>query len=101
MMLESTQGLGNDRVGATREIDNGAEVILQFRVLRLPRVGTRVNAHGITHAGQIPPGKVKKMNRFLKYPVADTLDVVAPAFGPSTIRVAPQLDQDVERLSDG
>src|ERR1035441_1485989 len=101
MVLEGAQGLGDDGVCAARKVNQRAEVVLQFRVLRLARVGASVDAHRVARSGQIPTGEVEEVNRLLEYPVADVLDVVTPALGAGAIRVAPQLDQDVERLEIG
>src|ERR1039458_4771352 len=90
MVLEGAQGLGDDGVCAARKANQRAEVVLQFRLLRLARVGASVDAHRVARSGQIPTGEVEEVNRLLEYPVADVLDVVTPALRSEERRVGKE-----------
>src|SRR5262245_41403827 len=99
MMLPAAQALRDDGVSAAGKIDDGAEMIVQLRMIAPLAVGPR--EHGFRIGLQIPAGEIEKVDRLFEDPVADAANVIAPAVRAKPIRAPPEFDQRIERLADG
>src|ERR1035437_7418107 len=99
-MLVTGEGLGDDRVAAIREMNDGAEVVLQLRMLVPLVAGIGEYGHWLAGLGEIPAGQIEEMNRLFQDPIAHLLDVVAPAAGALAVGIAPEFDQAVARITD-
>lgn len=101
MMFEHGQCLGDDGIRTAGKLHNRAKIVLQLRMVVLPRIRGSKDGYRLAGRVQIPAAKVKKMDRFFQDPVADALDVVPPPVGPQPIGPARKLDEHVQRRSDG
>src|SRR6476659_10138252 len=100
MMFERGQRLRNDGVSTARKMDNCGEVVFEFVVARLTRVGRGVHGLRLADGTEIPASQVEEMNGLFEDPTADTFDVVSPVVGAQPIRAPRQFDNHVLWLTD-
>ena len=100
MMFPRRQRLRNHRVPPARKMDDGGEVIVQFRMVGPLRAGGGVDGHRVARAGEIPAGQVEKVDRLFEDPVAHAIDIVPPAIGALPVGMPPEFDQCVERIAN-
>src|ERR1035441_3968046 len=93
MVLVAGQRLRDDRVAAIGKVEHRAKVILQLGMLVALVAGAREHRNRFARLSKIPAGQIEEMDWLLENPVADLLDVIAPAARALAIGVAPQLHQ--------
>src|SRR5207237_8628329 len=97
MMLPTGQGLRDSGIAAAIEVDDRREIVVKLTSIGAFAVGGGVDARRVCR--EIPAGQVEEMDRLFEDPVANAIDVVAPAAGDQAIGAAEELDQKGERLA--
>src|SRR4051812_29598404 len=71
MVFERAQRLRHHGVRSAGKVNNGAEIVFQFRVANLPRGRGPINRLRLAKVAQIPTGQIEEMDRLFQDPITD------------------------------